>query len=478
MSSGTRLAALVVAPMVALGGCVVGSVLFLAEQQALAACGPVGAAAQVDPTALPAGPVAGYSGVQLVNAAHIMNAAAALGLDARAQTIGVMTAMGESSLLVLDYGDVAGPDSRGLFQQRANGAWGSYADRMDPTISATNFFRALTAVPGWQSLEPTVAAHRVQANADPFHYAPFWDDATAVVAALSGAPGAISPGAGAPPAAPGGTYDLGPVKPHLAALAEEVGRRFAVAEVLGYRPSARDPGGHPSGLAADFMVYDDRAKGDAIAAYLITHARRLSVDYVIWRQRIWSADRAAEGWRVMPDRGSPTENHEDHPHVNVTPSPGGGSGGTGGLPCAPGGGQVSVDGWTKPAVGPVTSGYGMRVNPATGVYNLHSGTDIGAPCEAPIYAAAAGVVVTAGPAGGYGNLITVDHGGGVVSRYAHMYNNGVLTRVGDTVAAGQPIARVGSFGNSTGCHLHFEIRVGSDFTDPAPFMAQRSAPLG
>lgn len=75
-----------------------------------------------------------------------MNAAAALGLDARAQAVGVMTAMGESSLLVLEYGDVAGPDSRGLFQQRANGAWGSYADRMDPTISATNLFRALLRV--------------------------------------------------------------------------------------------------------------------------------------------------------------------------------------------------------------------------------------------------------------------------------------------------------------------------------------------
>src|SRR3712207_8538206 len=57
-------------------------------------------------------------------------------------------------------GDAAGPDSRGLFQQRDNGAWGSYADRMDPTTSATNFFLALQEVPDWRALPPTIAAHR------------------------------------------------------------------------------------------------------------------------------------------------------------------------------------------------------------------------------------------------------------------------------------------------------------------------------
>ncbi len=99
-----------------------------------------------------------------------------------------MTAMGESSLRVLDRGDAAGPDSRGLFQQRDNGAWGTYADRMDPATSATNFFRALQEVPDWRSLPPTIAAHRTQRNADPDHYARWWDDAVAVVGALAGRP--------------------------------------------------------------------------------------------------------------------------------------------------------------------------------------------------------------------------------------------------------------------------------------------------
>lgn len=154
-------------------------------------CGPGGSAAHADAAqvsleGLPVESVAGYSGEQLVNAAHVMNAAQQLGLPLKAQVIGVMTAMGESGLRVLDHGDAVGPDSRGLFQQRDNGAWGSYADRMDPTTSALNFFRALQGVEGWEDLEPTIAAHRVQRNADPQHYVRWWEPATQVVAALSG----------------------------------------------------------------------------------------------------------------------------------------------------------------------------------------------------------------------------------------------------------------------------------------------------
>ena len=151
-----------------------------------AECAAAEPAVRIDPAAVPDGPVAGYTGEQLANAAAIVNAAEALGMDTCAQVVGVMTAMGESSLLVLDRGDAAGPDSRGLFQQRDNGAWGSYADRMDPTTSATNFFLALQEVPGWQALPPTIAAHRTQRNADPDHYARYWDDAVEVVSALAG----------------------------------------------------------------------------------------------------------------------------------------------------------------------------------------------------------------------------------------------------------------------------------------------------
>ena len=129
--------------------------------------------------------VAGYSAEQVGNAASIVAAGRTMGLSVRDQTIGVMTALGESSLTVVDHGDVAGPDSRGLFQQRANGAWGSLADRMDPTTSATSFFTALTAVAGRDSMEPTRVAHAVQRNADPSYYTTYWDSAVAVVSALT-----------------------------------------------------------------------------------------------------------------------------------------------------------------------------------------------------------------------------------------------------------------------------------------------------
>jgi hypothetical protein len=133
---------------------------------------------------VPAGPVAGYCQDQLVNAANIMNAARSFGIGPHTQAIGVMTAMGETGLRNLDHGDAAGADSRGLFQQRANGAWGSLADRMDPYTAARNYFAALIRVPGWKTLSPTQVAHAVQINQDPNYYTRYWADAQTVVATL------------------------------------------------------------------------------------------------------------------------------------------------------------------------------------------------------------------------------------------------------------------------------------------------------
>lgn len=140
----------------------------------------------IDPDTVPDQIIDGYGHEQLVNAAYVIQAGKDLGLGVRDQTIGVMTAMGESSLRVIDYGDAVGPDSRGLFQQRDNGAWGSYEDRMDPYISSTNFFTAMMRINDRDSLEPTIVAHRTQRNADPYHYTKFWDAAVAVVEGLSG----------------------------------------------------------------------------------------------------------------------------------------------------------------------------------------------------------------------------------------------------------------------------------------------------
>ncbi|MBO1741843.1 hypothetical protein [Leifsonia sp. TF02-11] len=135
---------------------------------------------------VPAGPVAGFCQPELVMAAHIMNAARDQGIGTHTQAVGVMTAIGESGLRNLDYGDAAGPDSRGLFQQRDNGAWGTLADRMDPYTAATHFFDKLTTIDGWQTMDPSTLAHAVQVNADPGYYAQYWDAAQTIVGALSG----------------------------------------------------------------------------------------------------------------------------------------------------------------------------------------------------------------------------------------------------------------------------------------------------
>lgn len=146
-------------------------------------------------------PVGRWKGQQIAHASTIVSTGEALFVNQRGQTIAVMTAMGESGLTTIDHGDTSGPDSRGLFQQRAN--WGTQAERMDPTGSATLFYQALLRVEGWAEFEPTIAAHRVQRNADPNHYAKFWDEAVQVVASVTGQ----SPATAAASVAPSCTDD-------------------------------------------------------------------------------------------------------------------------------------------------------------------------------------------------------------------------------------------------------------------------------
>lgn len=111
-------------------------------------------------------------------------------------------------------------------------------------------------------------------------------------------------------------YALGAVKPWVKDAANDIGTRFSVATIYGVGARPDLTSDHPAGLALDFMVYSDRVKGDAIANYVQANYARLSVKYVIWRQRIWNPLRASEGWRIMPDRGSITANHFDHVHVS------------------------------------------------------------------------------------------------------------------------------------------------------------------
>ncbi|WP_189061561.1 C40 family peptidase [Longimycelium tulufanense] len=143
------------------------------------------------------GTVAGMAGEQLKNASEIVAAGKEMGLPQRAWVIAVATAMQESTLRNIGYGDAAGPDSRGLFQQRDS--WGPLAVRMNPRESAKLFYRALIKVPNWESLPLTVAAQKVQRSAFPSAYAKWEQKAMEVVGAVEGIRCTSSGAAGLPP---------------------------------------------------------------------------------------------------------------------------------------------------------------------------------------------------------------------------------------------------------------------------------------
>jgi murein DD-endopeptidase MepM/ murein hydrolase activator NlpD len=121
--------------------------------------------------------------------------------------------------------------------------------------------------------------------------------------------------------------------------------------------------------------------------------------------------------------------------------------------------------FVRPGTGRLTSGYGSRWG------RLHAGIDLAAGVGAPISAVAAGTVASAGPEGGYGNAVRVQHEQGTVTVYAHLSE--VLVSAGQRVTAGTYLGREGSTGNSTGPHLHFEVRIGGVPVDPAPWLRER-----
>lgn len=332
------------------------------QTQLAAQSGAMSAVAVANPPAAPGAglptSIGAWDSEQLSNAAEIVAAGTALGLDEWTITVGVMTAMGESSLRNLDRGDAVGPDSRGLFQQRSNGAWGSYQDRMTPAVAATNFFAALTKVADYHSLSPTAAAHRTQRNADPGYYSRFWADAVLVVSTLLSDPslatrlaasglqsdcaaggiggslagalpgGALTGGAlpGAPmtecpTVAPSTERGLQPVALRGARCAAQAFPDVHTMYGVGSRPGKSD---HPRGLAVDFMIDgyrtpEGKATGYQLAEWTQAHASELGVRYIIWDMKYWSASKPDKGWVPYTRYGSnPDDNlgHRNHVHVS------------------------------------------------------------------------------------------------------------------------------------------------------------------
>jgi murein DD-endopeptidase MepM/ murein hydrolase activator NlpD len=129
----------------------------------------------------------------------------------------------------------------------------------------------------------------------------------------------------------------------------------------------------------------------------------------------------------------------------------------------------------KPFAGELqlTSPFGYRTDPFLGRLALHSGVDLREGYGAPARATAAGVVTVAGPNGGYGNMVEVDHGGGLSTRYAHLST--ISVSPGRQVAPGAIVGRVGSSGRSTGPHLHYEVRIDGEPVDPQRFLRAATA---
>lgn len=141
-------------------------------------------------------------------------------------------------------------------------------------------------------------------------------------------------------------------------------------------------------------------------------------------------------------------------------------------------GEISLSGWAKPVSGRITDSFGWRISPTAGASSYHQGTDIGAGCGQPLYAASSGTVVYAGWNGGYGNFVMIDHGSGVTTSYAHIRDGGILVSYGQYVDVATNIAQVGTTGTSTGCHSHFEVRINGTATDAEVFMRNQGITLG
>lgn len=131
-------------------------------------------------------------------------------------------------------------------------------------------------------------------------------------------------------------------------------------------------------------------------------------------------------------------------------------------------GAIAVPSSKPVDAGTFTSGFGVRSDPFRGGAAMHAGVDLAAPIGTPIYATADGIVGRAGWSGGYGNLVELEHGRGLATRYGHLSQ--ILVHPGQRVRRGELIAKMGSTGRSTGSHLHYEVRIDGHAVNPVPYL--------
>ena len=203
----------------------------------------------------------------------------------------------------------------------------------------------------------------------------------------------------------------------------------------------------------------DVAEATAVLAKK-TDEQRAARDALVVRQNALAAARANRQSLLASVRSQRNEAEEDLATMQAASAEiaaqirahsGSGSSGSG----------VSSSGLIWPVNGPITSGFGWRWG------RMHEGIDIGASCGTPIHAAAAGTVIFSGWMDGYGNFVIIDHGNGLATAYGHQ---SAIYVSGGSVSQGQTIGAVGSTGHSTGCHLHFEVRVNGSPVDPLGYL--------
>lgn len=442
-----------------------------------------GAVAPVDPgTGWPADPSLGRqpTAEQVGNAQAIVDAGREMAIPEFGIVVALATAAQESTWVAVGHGDSAGPDSRGLFQQRD--PWGPLAVRMDPKGSAKLFYAALQKVDGWEKLPLGKAAQKVQRSADPdgawyskheqlarFAYAklsgnapaPAGGDAAAVVAAPSqcGSTGATM---NCPVSRfPGIEGKLTPDGQRTLRCASQTFPEIATIGGVGDRPAGVDDD-HQTGRALDLMIPDwqgpGKAAGDRIAAWAWDHRAELGVKYVIWDARIISVARIGEGWRPYDypaARGTdnPTLQHRDHVHISVFGDAAADVAASG----APGEWMMPLDSYT------VTKRFG---DVGSRWVRGHTGNDLAAPMGTPIKAAATGVISESHWNSAYGNWSCIRPADAADLDICYAHQIKAETQVGQQVKAGDVMGHVGTTGNSTGAHLHLEVRRGGVAGDP------------
>ncbi|MEZ5098009.1 MAG: hypothetical protein R2731_19175 [Nocardioides sp.] len=278
------------------------------------------------------GHVAELTPEQAQNAALIAAISVRRGLPPRAASIGLATALQESKLLNLEHGD---RDSLGLFQQRPSQGWGTRTQILNPVYATNAFYDALERVDGYDKMDIGEAAQAVQRSAYPGAYDQHAADARALALTLTGETTGGGFSCVLTETAPSGSPRLN--RHGLTRRADDVRRELKAVFGLplgGYAPGGVTSGhmvgsAHYDGRAVDVFVRPitpaNRARGWAVAAYLVAQAGRLHIQTVIFDGRIWTAGRRSrDGWRTytVPEGSSGSQDvleHRDQVHVDVAP---------------------------------------------------------------------------------------------------------------------------------------------------------------